>query len=97
MYPLPRENSEEIKQTTSELADLFIEERHNFIETCKGENKEYTKWFSQMLHSLEKGELPYAFSDFFSSTDFWETFAGRKIKTLPNEEEYYFIKVELKQ
>ncbi len=85
LYPLSEENSEEIKQTTSELADLFIKERNNFIETCKGENKEYTKWFSEMLCSLDVGELPYAFSDYFSSTNFWKTSKGREIKTLRNE------------
>ncbi len=91
LYPLLEEKSEEVKQTTSELADLFIKERHDFIETCKGENKEYTEWFSEMVNSLETEELPYAFSDYFSPTDFWKTSAGREIKTLPNEKDYYFI------
>jgi NifB/MoaA-like Fe-S oxidoreductase len=86
-----KENSlEEIKLTPQELANLFIRENLEFIEDCKGENEEYVKWYGEMVDNLEKGELPYAFSDYFSPTDFWKTSKGNEIKTLPNEKEFYF-------
>ena len=85
------ENSrEEIKLTTQELADLFIKENSEFIDHCKGKNEEYTKWYSEMLQQLKKGELPYAFADWNMEKGFWETSENNKIKTLPNEEKYYF-------
>jgi hypothetical protein len=86
-----KENSlEEIKLTPQELANLFIKENLEFIEDCKGKNEEYVKWYGEMVDNLEKGELPYAFADYFSPTDFWKTSKGNEIKTLPNEKEFYF-------
>jgi hypothetical protein len=86
-----KENSlEEIKLTPQELANLFIRENLEFIEDCKGENKEYVKWYGEMVENLGEGELPYAFADYFSPTDFWKTSKGNEIKTLPNEKEFYF-------
>lgn len=82
--------NEEIKLTAQELADLFIKENLEFIEPCKGENEEYAKWYSDMLEQLKKDELPYAFGDFEIPKDVWRTSQGNEIKTLPNEEEYYF-------
>lgn len=85
------ENSqEEIKLSIQQLADLFIEENFGFIEYCKGVNKKYEKWYSEMLEQLTKDDLPYAFSDFFLPNHFWITFKGTEIKTLPNEQKYYF-------
>ena len=43
-----------------------------------------------MLQQLKKGELPYAFADWNMEKGFWETSENNKIKTLPNEEKYYF-------
>jgi hypothetical protein len=86
IYKHENENSkEEIKQTSQQLADLFIIENFEFIEHCNGENEKYTKWYSQMLESLKKDELPFAFSDYLGSTSFWKTSLGNEIKTLPNE------------
>lgn len=85
------ENSrEEIKLTAQELANLFIKENSEFIDYCKGENEEYTKWYSEMLQQLKKDELPYAFADWPMEKGIWETSENNKIKALPNEEKYYF-------
>ncbi|MET3732624.1 hypothetical protein [Moheibacter stercoris] len=83
-------SSEELKYTTQELADLFIQENKEFIEHCKGEDEEYKNWYSQMLRQLKKDELPYAFADWEMPKGTWRTSEGNEIKTLPNEEEYYF-------
>ena len=82
-------STEEIKMTIDELADLFVKENFEFIQYCKGTNEEYEKWYSEMLTQLGKGELPYAFADYFSPTDYWETSEGKQIKTLSNERKYY--------
>jgi hypothetical protein len=79
-------SQEEIaKMTPQTLADLFIQENADFIAHCKGENAEYIKWFAEMIEQLEEKELPFAFSDDFSFTDFWKTTKGKEIKILPNE------------
>lgn len=85
-------NSQEIKFTPQELADLFVNKKFDFLEKCKGINKQYVEWYSEMLHTLKEGELPYAFdySDYFEPTDYWKTSEDNKIKTLPNEKDYYF-------
>ena len=86
------ENSkEEVKLTTQELADLFVEDYIEFITNCKGLNEEYVKWYSEMLKQLNKDELPYAFADWELPKGVWITSKGNEIKTLPNEEIYYDI------
>ena len=80
-----------IKQTPKELADLFLKENLDFLEQCKGDNKEYVKWFAEMVENLNEDELPYAFTDYFPPSDFWRTTDGNEIKTLPNEKDYYLI------
>jgi len=90
LYNHEKENSlEEIKLAPQELAGLFIKENPEFIEDCKGENEEYVKWYGEMVENLEEDELPYAFADYFSPTDFWKTSKGNEIKILPKENEYY--------
>jgi hypothetical protein len=90
IYNYEKENSlEEIELTYQELANLFIKQNLDFIEDCKGEDEEYVKWYGEMVDNLAEGELPYAFDDYFSPTDFWKTSKGNEIKTLPNEKEYY--------
>jgi predicted nucleic-acid-binding Zn-ribbon protein len=91
IYKHENENSrEEIKLTTHELADLFVKENAEFIEHCKGENEEYTEWYSKMLEQLTKDELPYAFADWEMPKGVWRTSGGNEIKTLPNEDNYYY-------
>jgi hypothetical protein len=72
-----------------ELTDLFERENANFLNACKGKNKEYVDWYSDMLNKLKEGELPYAFAEYFSPVDYWKTSAGQEISTLPNEKRYY--------
>ncbi len=81
----------EIKLSPQELAVFFKKDNIDFIEHCKGKNKEYEKWYSQMVENLKEEELPYAFdaNDYFYPTDHWLTTKDNKIKTLPNEKEYY--------
>ncbi len=90
VYCHEKENSkEEIKLTTQELADLFIKENFEFIEHCKGENKEYATWYSKMLAQLTtKDELPYAFADRAIEKGFWETSKNNKIKIFSDEDRY---------
>lgn len=84
------EDRSEFQFTPQELADIFLRENLDFLNKCKGENKEYAEWYKTMIQSLKDGELPYAFSDYFSPSDYWETSEGNKIKTLPGEKDYYF-------
>jgi len=81
--------NKEIEQSHQELADLFEKEEADFLEKCKGEDREYAEWYSEMLNKLEEEELPYAFGEYFGSAEFWETSLHKKIKTLPNEIQYY--------
>jgi hypothetical protein len=91
IYNHENENSRvEIKLTVQELTDLFVNENFKFIEHCKGENKEYTEWYSRMLEQLNKDELPYTFADWEMPKGIWETSKGNKTKTLPNEYKYFF-------
>lgn len=77
-------------KNSEELCHLFIKENPDFIKQCIGENEEYVLWYRNMVENLEEDELPYAFADHFHPTNFWTTSNGRKIKTLPNEKNYYF-------
>lgn len=72
-----------------ELTDIFAREHHHFLAHCKGKNKEYVEWYSNMLNTFKEGELPYAFSEYFSPSDYWETTTGQRIKILPNEKQFY--------
>jgi len=83
------DENKEIKQSPQELAKLLEKENAEFFVKCKGENREYIEWYSEMLNKLQEGELPYAFADYFSPTDFWKTTLDNEIKTLPNECQYY--------
>ncbi len=78
-----------IEYSIDELTDMFEREYVNFLKMCKRENKEYVEWFSMMLDKLKEGELPYAFAEYFSPTDFWKTSEGQEINTLPDEKRYY--------
>ena len=80
----------EITMTSIELADLFMRENFEFLEHCKGVNEEYQKWYIGMLEQLTKDELPYAFDDWEMTEGIWKTSKGSEIKTLPNEQKYYF-------
>jgi predicted nucleic-acid-binding Zn-ribbon protein len=82
--------NEEIKLTIIELTNLFAKENSDFIEKCKGENKEYTEWYSRMLKQLTKEELPYAIADWKIPKGVWRTSEDKEITTLPNEDKYYF-------
>ena len=74
-----------------ELADMYIKENAEYLENCKGENKEYVKWYSDMVDNLQEGELPYAFGDDYEPrpADTWETSLHNMIKTLPDENKYF--------
>lgn len=61
------------------LANLFEQEHADFLETCRGENQIYVKWFAEMNESLHTEELPYAYSDYFQATEYWLTNEERKI------------------
>lgn len=84
------EDKKEIKHSPQELADIFLRENLNFLNKCKGDNNKYVQWYKTMIESLKDNELPYAFSDYFSPSDYWETSEGNKIMTLPGEKDYYF-------
>ena len=80
---------EKIEFSIGELTDMFEKEHFDFLILCKGENKDYVDWYSDMLLKLKEGELPYAYSDYSSPGYFWETTQGQKIYTLPNEKQNY--------
>ena len=83
------DENKEIKQSPQELSELLEKENVVFLAKCKGENHEYVEWYNEMLNKLQEGELPYAFDDYFSPTDFWRTSLDNEIKTIPNECQYY--------
>lgn len=80
---------EKIQFSVKELTDIFEKDNPLFLADCKGENKEYIEWFSNVLLLLKEGELPVAFSDYSSFKGFWNISEGNKIATLPNEKYYY--------
>jgi hypothetical protein len=77
------------KLSVEGLADLFIEENREKLDRCRKDNKEYVEWYAGMLKQLEEEELPYAYGEYFSPSDYWETTDGKRISTLPNEKRYY--------
>lgn len=81
---------QEDDKSIEDLANLFERYHPEFVFKCKGKNTDYKKWFSQMLRDLHPEELPYAFSDYFGPTNYWQTSQDHKIYTLPDEERYYF-------
>jgi len=82
-------NEREIEYSIIELTELFEREHMRFLESCNGKNKDYVEWYQNMLCHLEEDELPYAFADYFSPTDYWKTTNDQKIETLPNEKNFY--------
>ncbi|KEY19313.1 hypothetical protein [Kaistella antarctica] len=80
---------EESDESIKDLTDVMERDYPKFFKKCLGKNSLYTEWYSQMLKSLEKDELPYAFADYFGPTNYWKTSNNKKIYTLPNEEQYY--------
>ena len=54
---------------------IFLKENFFFLQSCKGENKKYTMWFSYMLAELNDEELPYAFNNYYNDRDF-----GKRLK-----------------
>ena len=89
IYKFVGDENKEIKQSPQELAELLEKENIDFLLKCKGKNREYVEWYNEMLNKLQEGELPYAFDDYFSPTDFWRTSLDNEIKTLPNESQFY--------
>ena len=83
-------DSLEITKPINELTDLFEKENMEFLVKCKGESHEYVEWFSKMINKLQEEELPYAFAEYFSPDDYWETTLNNKIRTLPNENRYNY-------
>lgn len=83
------DDDENANLSISQLVDRFIEEHQASLKECRADNTEYVGWYASMLHQLIEGELPYAFSDYFSSDDYWETSEGRQIETLPGESRFY--------
>jgi hypothetical protein len=75
----------EINKSIQELSVILENENLEFFSKCKGYDQEYIEWYNEMLNKLEEGELPYAFADYFSSDDYWETSLKNKIKKLPKE------------
>ena len=80
---------QEIARSISEMADDFTEQEKDFLENCRGKNETYVEWFAEMLLLLQPEELPYAFAEYFSPTDFWKTSLRNQIPILPGEEKYY--------
>ena len=72
-----------------EMADIFVRDNGEFVELCKGEDREYTKWYADMVARLEEDELPYAFAEYFSPSGFWKTSKGKEIASLAGDVEYY--------
>jgi type I restriction enzyme, S subunit len=83
-------NEREIEYSIIELTEIFEREHMRFLESCKGKNKDYVEWYQNMLSHLEEDELPYAFAEYFSPTDYWKTTNDQKIETLPNEKNFYY-------
>ena len=80
----------EIEYTNEELTDLFERKHSDFLRYCRGRDTEYVEWYGNMLQQLVEDELPFAFAEYFSPTDYWKTTNNRKIQTLPDERRYYY-------
>jgi len=83
-------DNREIEYTIQELTDIFEREQSSFLQTCRGRNHEYSDWYRNMLGRLDEEELPYAFAEYFSPTDYWRTTNEKMIRTLPDEKQFYY-------
>jgi len=68
--------------TIEEITDRFIADHRMFVKRCIGKNQEYSQWFATVVANLDSDELPYAFSDYFSEENKWQTTKGKLINTL---------------
>jgi len=75
--------------TVKGMADMFIREHAALMEECSEPESQYVAWYAGMLQQLEEGELPYAYSDSFSPSDYWRTSKEKSIRTLAGENRYY--------
>ena len=80
----------EIELSLKDLTNFFAEKHYDFLKKCGGENKAYRDWFVNMVQNLKTEELPYAFSDYFSPTNYWKTSLDNEIPILPNDNLDYF-------
>ena len=71
----------EKEASTTEIVKRFEEDYNHFLLGSHGKDDAYSQWFSDMLKQLEEGELPYAFSDYYSDPNYWQTNTGKKIRT----------------
>ena len=71
----------EKEASTTEIVKRFEEDYNHFLLGSQGKDEYYSQWFSKMLKQLEEGELPYAFSDYYSDPNYWQTNTGKKIRT----------------
>jgi hypothetical protein len=83
-------DNKDIEYSIDELTNLFEEEHSNFLQSCRGKSIEYTDWYKNMLKLLDEDELPYAFADYFSPTNYWRTSKGKNVQTLPDEKHFYY-------
>lgn len=84
----PSLQDSEISESISGLTTNFLRDHPRFMMNCLGANSEYVRWFNHMLSNLEPEELPYAFADYFSPTNFWKTNMDKEIVVLPDEVQY---------
>jgi len=43
------------------------------------------------INTLKEADLHYAYVEYFSVSDYWETTRGQRIITLPNEKQFYTV------
>ena len=71
------------KLSVSDMADLFQQNFFEMLEKCKGKDKEYCKWYSNMLNIIGSKGLPYSYADWETPNDCWSNTSGDNIPLPP--------------
>jgi ADP-ribosylglycohydrolase len=71
------------KMSSREMADRFQKDFSDMLDICKHSDKYYSVWYSNMLDIIGNDKLPYAYSDYFSSNDYWATTGGEETIPIP--------------
>lgn len=55
----------------SRAADVLLRSASEFLELGKQPDKEYVRWYAQLVEHAKRGEFPVAFGEYFPSSDSW--------------------------
>jgi hypothetical protein len=75
------------KLTPAQMAERFRTQFPQLLEDCKGQDKEYAKWFFEMIITLSGKELPCFFSNASVSKNYVMTTLRKRFPMPPPNDE----------